>query len=38
MVFAVEREEVILYVDVKDPTAPVHFYINGHKLDESDSR
>ena len=38
MVFAVEREEVALYVEVKDPDAPVHFYINGQKLDEDNPR
>ena len=38
MVFAVEREEVMLYVEVKDPSAPVHFYINGKKLDEGEFR
>ena len=38
MVFAVEREEVALYVEVKDPDAPVHFYINGKKLDEDSAR
>ena len=38
MVFAVEREEVVIYVEVKDPEAPVHFYINNKKLDESDFR
>ena len=38
MVFAVEREEVMLYVEVKDPSAPVQFYINGKKLDEGDFR
>ena len=38
MVFAVEREEVMLYVEVKDPTAPVHFFINGKKLDEGEFR
>ena len=38
MVFAVEREEVALYVEVKDAEAPVHFYINGKKLDEDSPR
>jgi len=38
MVFAVEREDVALYVEVKDPDAPVYFYINGKKLDESNFR
>ena len=38
MVFAVEREEVMLYVEVKDPSAPVYFYINNKKLDEGDFR
>ena len=38
MVFAVEREELALYVEVKDPKAPVQFYINGQKLDESSAR
>ena len=38
MVFAVEREEVMLYVEVKDPNAPVTFYINNKKLDEGDFR
>ena len=38
MVFAVEREEVMLYVEVKDPSAPVLFYINGKKLDEGEFR
>ena len=38
MVFAVEREEVALYVEVKDPNAPVYFYINGRKIDEDSFR
>ena len=38
MVFAVEREEVMLYVEVKDPSAPVYFYINGKKVDEGEFR
>ena len=38
MVFAVEREDVDLYVTVKDPDAPVYFYINGKKLDENNFR
>ena len=38
MVFAVEREEVMLYVEVKDHNAPLTFYINNKKLDEGDFR
>ena len=38
MVFAVEREDVTLYVEVKDPDAPVYFYVNGKKLDDSNLR
>ena len=38
MVFAVEREDVILYVEVKDPKAVVSFYINGEEIDKNDSR
>ena len=38
MVFAVEREELAIYVTVKDPNAPVYFYINGSKIDEGSFR
>ena len=38
MVFAVEREELVLYVSVKDPNAPVYFYINGQKIDDGSFR
>ena len=38
MVFAVEREDVMFYVNVKDPNAPVDFYINGEKVDPNESR
>ena len=38
MVFAVEREDAMFYVSVKDPNAPVEFYINGVKINKSESR
>ena len=38
MVFAVEREELAIYVSVKDQDAPVYFYINGQKIDEDSFR
>ena len=28
----VEREQVVFPVEIKDPTAPVDFYINGKKV------
>ena len=34
----VEREEIIFNVEVKDPTAPVDFFINGEPVDTSDGR
>jgi len=34
----VEREEIIFNVEVKDPGAPVDFYMNGEKVDTSDPR
>lgn len=38
MVFAVEREDVALYFEVKDPGAPVTFYLNGEEIDRNDKR
>ena len=38
MVFAVERESVVLYFQVKDPLAPVTFYLNGELIDPNDQR
>ena len=38
MVFAVEREDVALYFEVKDPGAPVTFYLNGEEIDQNDKR
>lgn len=38
MVFAVEREDAMFYISVKDPNAPVDFYMNGSKVDKTDSR
>ena len=38
MVFAVEREDLALYVEVKDPGAPVTFFINGEEIDKNSSR
>ena len=38
MVFAVEREDVVLYVEVKDPNAPVYFYLNGEEVDRNNPR
>ena len=38
MVFAVEREDLVLYVEVKDPGSPVTFYINGEEVDKNSSR
>ena len=35
---AVEREPLSLTVQVKDPEAPVSFYIGGKKVSSSDSR
>ncbi|MFN9944518.1 MAG: hypothetical protein ACK56I_34125, partial [bacterium] len=37
-VFAVEREDVALYIQVKDPQAPVSFYINGEEIDKNNPR
>merc|ERR1712121_14644 len=34
----VEREQIIFNVEVKDPGAPVDFYMNGEKVDTSDPR
>merc|ERR1719209_140027 len=34
----VEREEIIFNVEVKDPGAPVNFFINGEPVDTSDGR
>jgi len=34
----VEREEIIFNVEVKDPGAPVDFFINGEPVDTSDGR
>ena len=34
----VEREQCVFNVEVKDPGAPVDFYINGKKVSKSDSR
>ena len=34
----VEREEIIFNVEVKDPAAPVDFFINGEPVDTSDGR
>ena len=34
----VEREEIIFNVEVKDPSAPVDFFINGEPVDTSDGR
>ena len=34
----VEREQVIFNVEVKDPGAPVDFFINGKKVSKSDER
>lgn len=34
----VEREEIIFNVEVKDPKAPVDFFINGEPVDLSDGR
>merc|ERR1712106_1192092 len=34
----VEREEIIFNVEVKDPNAPVDFFINGEPVDTSDGR
>merc|ERR1712073_262080 len=34
----VEREQIIFNVEVKDPTAPVDFFINGEPVDLSDGR
>jgi len=35
---ATEREESTFNVEVKDPNAPVDFYINGNKVSKNDSR
>jgi len=34
----VEREQVVFPVEVKDPGAPVDFYINGKKVSKNDNR
>ena len=34
----VEREEYIFNVEVKDPNAPVHFYMKGVEVDRNDPR
>merc|ERR1712106_526198 len=34
----VEREQIIFNVEVKDPNAPVDFFINGEPVDTSDGR
>ena len=34
----IEREPIVFNVEVKDPTAPVEFYINGELVDTSDGR
>ena len=34
----IEREEIIFNVEVKDPGAPVDFFINGKKVSRSDER
>ena len=35
---AVERESASFVVEVKDPDAPVDFYIAGEKIEEGDDR
>ena len=35
---AVEREQAVFSVEVKDPEAPVDFYITGERLNKADPR